>query len=133
MTVVAKLNRYSKGARSERELLHLLYDNGYSVIRSAGSGVNSISPDLLGIKAGKGIALECKAWDRGSISIEKEKFVSLVKWRDNTGMDTYIAWRMSGSGWFFITLDEMSENGKSYTVTKSKAISISRTTTSIIK
>ena len=38
----------------------------------------------------------------------------------------FMAWRMSNVGWFFIRLDEMHKNEKSYSVTKKSAISIGR-------
>ena len=126
------MQRYSKGARGERELLNWLHDRGYSVIRSAGSGVNSISPDIVAIKSAKGLAFECKAWDRSSLSIEIEKFEFLTEWERNTGMQTFIAWRMNGTGWFFIKLSEMNKKEKSYTVTKSSALRIGRGIESII-
>ncbi|MCL4389684.1 MAG: Holliday junction resolvase Hjc [Candidatus Marsarchaeota archaeon] len=120
------MTRYTKGARSERELLSMLHDNGYSVVRSAGSGVNSISPDLIAIKKGRGLAFECKAWDSTSLSIEPEKYRSLEEWRDNAGMDTYIAWRMNGGGWFFMRLNEMTRTEKNYTITMKMAKKINR-------
>ncbi len=120
------IQRYSKGARGERELLNELYGRGYSVARAAGSGVNAISPDIIAVRGGKGIVFECKAWDRGSLSIDHEKFESLRLWRDNALMDTYMAWRMSGEGWYFIKLDEMTKNERSYTVTKKTAQAIGR-------
>lgn len=120
------MQRYAKGARGERELLNRLHDLGYSVMRSAGSGVNSLSPDILAVREGRGFAFECKAWERSSLAIEKEKFDSLLEWERNTGMGTYIAWRMNGQGWFFIKLGEMRVNEKSVTVTKKEALSISR-------
>lgn len=124
--------RYPKGARSERELLNFLYERKYSVIRSAGSGVNSISPDIVAIKDGKGLAFECKAWNRGSLSIEPEKHAALLEWERNTGMGTYMAWRMNGGDWFFIRLDEMKRAEKNYTVTKKIAVQINRTIESIM-
>jgi Holliday junction resolvase len=41
-------------------------------------------------------------------------------------MDTMIAWRMNGKGWFFIKLDEMKKTDKSYSVTKRVALEINR-------
>ena len=120
------MTRYTKGARSERELLSILHDNGYSVVRSAGSGVNSISPDLVAVKKGRGLAFECKAWDSTSLSIDPDKYRSLEEWRDNAGMDTYIAWRMNGEGWFFMRLDEMTRTEKNYTITMKIAKRINR-------
>ena len=126
------MQRYSKGARSERELLNALYGMSYSVMRSAGSGVNSISPDLIAIKDGKGLAFECKAWEKSSISIEAEKFELLREWERNSGMQTFIAWRMNGESWFFIKLDEMKKTEKSYTVGRKTAQAINRRLQSII-
>ncbi len=118
--------RYVKGARGERELLGKFLENGYSVIRSAGSGVNSISPDIAVIRKGKGLAFECKAWETGRVAIEKEKYNALKNWQENTLMPTYIAWRMNGVGWFFIKLEEMDEHERSFSVTKKKALGINR-------
>ncbi|MCW6159604.1 MAG: hypothetical protein LVQ95_00740 [Candidatus Micrarchaeales archaeon] len=121
------MQRYSKGARAERELLNYLAGIGFSVIRAAGSGVNSVSPpDLVAVKKGRGMAFECKAWDNTSLAIDHEKFAALKSWMENTGMETYMAWRMNGSGWFFIALDEMSRTEKNYTVTKKTAVRINR-------
>ncbi len=120
------LTRYSKGARSERELLHSLHSNGFSVMRGAGSGVNSLSPDLIAIKGGKGFAFECKAWDRESVAIENDRFQGLLDWRNNTGMETFVAWRMNGKGWFFIRLEEMKQNEKSRAISRKVAMEINR-------
>ena len=127
-----RMRRYVKGARGERELLNDLYSKGFSVIRSAGSGVNSISPDIIAVKDGRGLAFECKAWDRGSVAIEKEKYDSLVEWQRNSKMETYLAWRMSNMGWYFIRLEEMRSNEKSWSVTRSDAVAISRRIESLI-
>jgi Holliday junction resolvase len=124
--------RYSKGARGERELLNELHSRAYSVVRSAGSGVNSISPDIIAIKHGNGLAFECKAWDRSSLSIEPDKFDVLVEWESNTGMGTFVAWRMNREGWFFIKPSEMNKCEKSYTVTKSQAVAIGRRLESLL-
>jgi len=120
------LTRYSKGARCERELLGVLHNNGYSVVRSAGSGVNSISPDLVAIRAGKGLAFECKAWKSTSVSIDPEKYQFLVQWQQNTNMKTFVAWRINGEGWFFVKLEELFRTEKNYTITMKNAKRINR-------
>ncbi|MCL5007652.1 MAG: Holliday junction resolvase Hjc [Candidatus Marsarchaeota archaeon] len=126
------MNRYVKGARGERELMDIFYKNGYSVMRSAGSGVNSISPDIISYKGGRGLAFECKAWAKSSLSIDVEKFDVLKGWESNTSMETFIAWKMNNKGWFFIKLDEMSKASKSYTVTRRRAMLINRRIGAII-
>ena len=117
--------RYSKGARSERELLLRLSGINYSVMRAAGSGVNSLSPDIIAIKEGRGFAFECKAWAT-NLLIEPERLDSLQAWEKNTGMQTFIAWKINNKGWFFIKLNELFKNGKNYTMTKSRAFEINR-------
>jgi Holliday junction resolvase len=126
------LNRYVKGARGERELLTRFADLGYSVIRSAGSGVNSISPDIVVIKNGRGFAFECKAWE-SNIAIEPEKFYVLKNWEKNTGMKTFIAWRMNGKGWFFIALDELHQSEKSFRASKNAVIARGRVFEELVK
>ncbi len=120
------MNRYVKGSRGERELLLKFYDLGYQVMRSAGSGVNGVSPDIIAIKGEKGFCFECKTWDKGSLSIELDKFEELRKWENNTRLQTMIAWRMSNAGWYFIKLGEMNKNDRSYSVTKKQALAINR-------
>jgi Holliday junction resolvase len=118
--------RYAKGARSERELITIFSERGFSVIRAAGSGVSSLSPDILVFRKGFQYAFECKAWESSSLSIEKEKFKALKEWERNTGITTFIAWRISRVGWRFVYLDELEENPKSYSITMSKTLAIDR-------
>jgi len=120
------LLRYAKGARGERELINIFHGKGFSVIRAAGSGVNALSPDMLVFRKGIQYAFECKAWDSGSLGIEREKFKALKEWEENTGITTFIAWRINRVGWRFIYLSELEENPKSYTVTMNKALAIDR-------
>jgi Holliday junction resolvase len=120
------VQRYNKGARSERELLAFFHSKNFSVMRSAGSGVNSISPDIITFRNKKGFAFECKAWNGTSVSIPIDKFESLKAWEQNTGMDTFIAWRINGEGWFFIRLDELSKAQSNYTITRKRAFDINR-------
>ncbi len=117
---------YQKGSRCERELIDIFQQKGYSVIRSAGSGVGTPSPDILLFKRGKQFGFECKAWDKGSLSLEKPKIAEMRTWEENTGMTTMIAWRLSREGWYFIYLDELGEQAKSFTVTAKRAREINR-------
>ena len=120
------MNRYSKGARGERELLAILAEMEYSVIRSAGSGVNALSPDIIALKDGIALCFECKAWDSGSVSLDEEHYGKMAKWANNTSFPTYLAWRMNGKGWFFIRLDEFTKGEKNYNITRKKAMALNR-------
>ena len=127
------MHRYVKGARSERELLNRLYGMGYSVIRAAGSGVNALGPDILAIKDKVCISIECKAWDRGSLSLDEDQFVKLLDWERNTAFPTYVAWRMSKKGWYFIKLSEFTKGKSNYNVTMKKTLEINRVTEDVLK
>lgn len=120
------MHRYVKGARSERELLNRLYDNGYSVIRAAGSGVNALGPDIVAIKDQFCMAFECKAWEKNRLSIDPDAYQKLREWADNTKFPTYVAWRMNGKGWFFVTLDELKHGEKDHSITKIRTLEINR-------
>ena len=121
------LRRYAKGARTERELLNILYANGYCVTRSAGSGVNAISPDLIAIKKGVCVSIECKAWESTSLALDREQFEKLLEWEHNSEFPTYVAWRMNGMGWYFIKLAEFERGGTgSYNITRKKVLKSNR-------
>lgn len=117
------LQRYAKGARAERELLNILDQKGWSVTRSAGSGVNAISPDLVAIKSGKCVSIECKSWDSGSLALDGEQYRKLLYWRDNGAFPTFVGWRMKGEGWYFIELDEFEKGGTdNWNITRKKVL-----------
>jgi Holliday junction resolvase len=122
------IRRYEKGARSERELLNVLDQKGYSVIRSAGSGVNAISPDIIAIRKGRCVSVECKAWERESLALDAEQYAKLVWWRDNTEFPTYVGWRMNGAGWYFIELSEFEKGERSgnWNITRKKVLRSNR-------
>jgi Holliday junction resolvase len=112
---------YKKGARAERELIHYFSERGFQVIRAAGSGVNSLSPDLLAFKAGRQYAIECKAWDKSSLSFDKERYSGMKKWEEVTGITYLVGWRQNREGWLFFPIHMLEEQGKSFTITISKA------------
>lgn len=112
---------YVKGARAERELIHYFSGHGFEVIRAAGSGVNSLSPDLLAFRAGRQYAIECKAWDSGSLSFDKGRYAAMKRWEEITGITYLIGWRVSRDGWYFFPIHLLGEQKKNYTITLSKA------------
>lgn len=68
------MSRYLKGARFERRVKKYLEEKGYLVIRAAGS-----KPfDLVGIKDGKAIVLECKVAEGILKKTELERLIMMV-------------------------------------------------------
>ncbi len=112
---------YVKGARAERELIHYFTEKGFAVIRAAGSGVNSLSPDLLAFRQGRQYAIECKAWDSGSLSFGKERVAQMRQWQETTGITYLVGWRVSRDGWYFVPLHMLEEQGRTFTITLAKA------------
>lgn len=101
-------------------------EKGWSAIRNAGSGVGGTGPDLVVIKNKSCVALECKAWERGSLSLDDDQYQKLIEWERNTAFPTYVAWRMNGKGWFFIKLDEFTKGQSNWNVTKKKVLALNR-------
>lgn len=124
---------YQKGARSERELIHLLAGRGFSVVRAAGSGVAGECPDILAFRRGLQYAFECKAWGSDRVAIDHQHYLAMKRWEENTGITTMLAWRMDGGGWYFIYLAELEENPQSWSVTKKRALEINRTEKDIMR
>ena len=124
---------YQKGARSERELIHLLSGKGYSVIRAAGSGVAGECPDILAFRRGVNFAFECKAWGSDRVSVDHAHYRSLKNWEENSGITTMLAWRMDGGMWNFIYLAELEENPQSFSITKKRALEIGRGVESVLR
>jgi Holliday junction resolvase len=120
------IHTYKKGARAERELIRFFSENGFAVIRAAGSGVNSLSPDILAFKAGKQYAIECKAWDSPSLSFDRQKVASMLKWEEVTGITYMIGWRLPYEGWLIFPVHMLEEKGKTFAISLSKAKLVGR-------
>lgn len=117
---------YVKGSRAERELIDFFSSNECSVIRAAGSGVNSLSPDILIFRRGMQLAIEAKAWEKENLNIDRIQFLNLKKWEENTGINCYVGWRRSRKPWYLIPLSVFKENEKSFAVNWIRAQTIGK-------
>ena len=98
---------YRKGARAERELQSKLWDEGFSVVRVAGSGRSRLpSPDLVAVKSGRAYAIECKATSKDSRSIPKSELNLLKDFCDRGGCIPIIAVKFTNRGWRFFDISE---------------------------
>ncbi len=119
--------RYRKGANAERELIRLFFDLGFSVVRVAGSGKTALpAPDILALKEGKTLAIECKAWKASHLAIPIEQVEELSAWGKRAGIDVFIAWKIPLKGWFFLTPDQFNKTGKNYIVSRKTAFKKAR-------
>ena len=85
------MNRYAKGANFEREVIADLWSHGWASMRAAGSGTTSYPvPDVIGVRAGKVILIECKTTKGDRLSLKKD-ILDLDEFRKLSGGDAYIA------------------------------------------
>lgn len=94
------IKTYAKGSRGERELLHILHSRGFSCIRAASSGGFFSPVDLVAIKKGVVVAIECKTWSKMP-RLEKKKASSFIEWCKKAGALGFLAWRTTGK-WLFL-------------------------------
>lgn len=100
---------YSKGVFYERDLLHFFKSRGFSTLRTAGSG-HSTPADILAIKKGCIIAIECKAHKKKP-KLKKEKVAELKEWCEQAGALGFLAWRAPLQEWWFLPMEHL-ENEK---------------------
>jgi len=117
------MTRYSKGANAERELIHALFDRGFSVVRVAGSGKTALpAPDIIALSRDKKLAFECKAWSSGSVAIPLQQMHELISWCDRAGVEPFVGWKFPHEGWFFLKPEHFSKTEKAYNCTKHDAL-----------
>ena len=115
------IKSYIKGARAERELIDYFDQHGFCVIRAAGSGGNSLSPDILIFKKGMQYAIEAKAWEKENLNLNKDQFSNMQRWEEVSGITSLIAWKRNRKPWVFLGLGLFDENEKSFAISWEKA------------
>ncbi len=114
---------HSKGANAERELMHLFFGHGFSVVRIAGSGTSPLpAPDIIAIKAGRIIAVECKARKAKNLAISVGQIGELLEWVEKAGAESLIGWKIPRKGWFFLKPKQMRNTGKFFTINQTNAM-----------
>ena len=118
---------HSKGANAERELMRLFFEKGFSVVRIAGSGTSPLpAPDIIAIKKGRIVAVECKARKTKNLAITVEQVGELVEWAERAGAEPFVGWKIPRKGWFFLEPGQMRNTGKFFTINQANAMSFGR-------
>jgi len=114
---------YNKGANAERELIKILFDKGFAVLRVAGSGVSPLpSPDVVALRNGRIIAFECKAWKGKYLAIPVVTFNDEVNWAKTAGAEFFIGWKVPHRGWFFVKPELFRLSEKNYMLSLEDAL-----------
>lgn len=117
------MSKYQKGANAERELIHFLYAQGFAVVRAAGSGTISLpAPDVIALRRDKQLAFECKSWSAKYLNIPIENMNELFFWRNASGIDVFVAWKIPRMGWRFLKPENFKKNPKGYLVSLKTAL-----------
>jgi Holliday junction resolvase len=108
---------YRKGSKAENELVDILNDAGFVTIRAAGSGKKRFKcPDVLAFRSIEQYGFECKANESDYLQLKKQQVQDLIKWKESTNIQTFIAWRKKGGVWYFIMPEHLKENEKGYSI-----------------
>ena len=98
----------NKGTRYERELMHMFYNSGFSVVRSAGSGSTPLpSPDIIVSNRKNIFAIECKALNSTRKYFSQKEISELKDFSEKFGAIPFVAIRFDRIGWFFVHLEDM--------------------------
>lgn len=95
----------SKGTRLERELIHMLHEAGWGIIRSAGSGSTPLpSADILAGNPlqSRHLAIECKALKYEIKYFYPEEIEQLINFAKRIGAEPWIGIRFNNQPWYFI-------------------------------
>lgn len=93
----------SKGTRLERELIHMLHESGWGIIRSAGSGSTPLpSADILTGNGLRHIAIECKALKAKNKYFYPEEIQQLLDFSKRIGAEPWIGIRFNSQPWYFL-------------------------------
>lgn len=102
-----------RGSNAERELLHLLWRNGFAVARVAGSGSIPLpSCDLLAGKRYKKYAIECKIVRGERRYVNGKQLNEFLMFAEIFGLKPIIAIKFLRKGWFFIDATKLNKIAK---------------------
>jgi len=84
------MTSYNKGASFEREVVKNFNKLGWVAIRAAGSGRgNEIVPDVIAMRKGRVLALQCKTTTKEKINLTKAK-EKIMKFYEITSAEPYV-------------------------------------------
>lgn len=114
-----------KGDRRERELVNLLDEHGFAVMRAPASGA-ATDRDLPDVLAGDGerfYAIEAKASSGRPIYLDADEIESLTYFADSFGAEAIVAARFDHEAWYFFDPTELYRtDGGNYRVKKETAL-----------
>ena len=120
------VNANSKGDRRERELVNLLDERGFAVMRApaSGSATDRELPDVLAGDGDRFYAIEAKSSAGDPIYLDGEEVEALVYFSRNFGAKPRVAARFDQMDWYFFhPADLHTTDGGNYRVKQETALS----------
>ena len=114
-----------KGERRERELVNLLDEIGFAVMRApaSGSATERELPDILVGNGERFYAIEAKSSNGNPIYLDDQEVKGLIYFATNFGADSRIGVRFDHEDWAFFHPDDLyTTDGGNYRVKKETAI-----------
>jgi Holliday junction resolvase len=118
-------NSNSKGDRRERELVNLLDEHGFAVMRapSSGSATERDLPDVLAGDGGTFYAIEAKSSSGRPVYLDGEEVEALVYFARNFGAKPRVGVRFDREDWYFFHPGDLHvTDGGNYRVKKETAL-----------
>ncbi len=106
-----------KGAKGERDLVHLFWEAGWAASRVAGSGsVRLPSPDIIAGNGARKIGIEAKVVGGLRKYFPKKEISELKEYCCRFGAEPWIAIKFDNLGWRFISLEDLEETKEGFVV-----------------
>jgi len=113
----------AKGSNAERELLLMMFKEGFGVSRVAGSGSSQLpTPDIIACRKGSCVAIECKTKSGEYLNIRSEQVEELKIWEGMASFPAYVAWRLGKNKWYFISYKDLNKTKKAYSIKKEEIL-----------
>lgn len=109
-----------KGSRTERELVNLLWEHGFAVMRApaSGSGRKHPQPDILVSNGDETYGIETKATSGNKVYVGKEEIKKLREFCSKFGCEPLIGVRFDRKEWSFFEPEDCAKTEKSYKVSR---------------
>ncbi|MDI3474428.1 MAG: holliday junction resolvase Hjr [Thermococcaceae archaeon] len=104
--------RYRRGASAERELIKMLEEAGFAVVRSAGSK----KVDIIAGNGRRYLCIEVKSTHSEAIYIREEDYRKLLSFAERFGGVPLIAVKFVNRGWYFFRPEDLKKGSKNYKI-----------------
>ena len=123
-----------KGANAERELLRMLWQNGFACARVAGSGsMPEPSCDLVAGKFNKKYAIECKTSKDKKRYIDSKQISEFLVFSEIFGLEPVMALRFNRENWIFLHPSKLEKTEKGLAISLEDAKKLGKSFDEFIK